>query len=61
MKCVPANLSCAVSSAGTAKGKLNSEWRLLWIKPSEATMVVAILKAAILASALKSAKRLLNP
>lgn len=48
----------AAASANAIKGKLSNEWRLLWITPREVRMVAAILKAEILVSALKSAKRL---
>lgn len=58
MKYISENLFCAAAFANAIKGKLRNEWRLLWIKPCEGRMVVAILKAAILVSALKSAKRL---
>jgi len=56
--CVSENLPCAAASASAMKGELSNEWRLLWIKPCEARMGVAILKAEIVVSALKSAKRL---
>lgn len=60
MKYASENIFCASPSANAVKGKPNDEWRLLWIKPCEAGVMVAILKAEILVSALKSAKRL-NP
>lgn len=58
MKYVSENLFCAAASANAIKEKLSNERRVLWIKPCEARMVVAIVKAEILVSALKSAKRL---
>lgn len=61
MKCVSENLFCDSASANVIKGKPNNEWRLLWIKPCEAGVVVAVLKAEILVSALKSAKNPPNP
>lgn len=58
MKYISELFFCAAASVYAVNRKLSNEWKLLWIKPCEARMVVAILRAEILVSVLKSAKRL---